>query len=250
MSGNESRMHQGGGSTPVPDPTILTTAALTREIASLTALVTARMDGFDRAHQDLISSISTQVEHLKELHQSKIDGERDQLRSRLDGMDKATELLQSLAVELGKRTEEKIDALRNIHEEKFASIQVQFRERDVRAEQTQKESKSGLETALIAAKEAVAEQNRSSALSIAKSETATMKQIDQLGVQIATSSSSANDKIADVKDRLNRIEGNATGSEKTRSVETAQHQWGISTVISVLAILISCAVLVFNAMHK
>jgi hypothetical protein len=208
------------------------------------------MDGFDRAHQDLISSISTQVEHLKELHQSKIDGERDQLRSRLDGMDKATELLQSLAVELGKRTEEKIDALRNIHEEKFASIQVQFRERDVRAEQTQKESKSGLETALIAAKEAVAEQNRSSALSIAKSETATMKQIDQLGVQIATSSSSANDKIADVKDRLNRIEGNATGSEKTRSVETAQHQWGISTVISVLAILISCAVLVFNAMHK
>src|SRR4030095_3859037 len=58
---------------------------------------------------------------------------------------------------------------------------------------------------------AVGEQNKSSALAIAKSEAATTKQIDQLSVLIQTMTKAFDDKISDLKDRFNRLEGHGTG---------------------------------------
>src|SRR5665213_4442028 len=59
-------------------------------------------------------------------------------------------------------------------------IEIQFAERDKRADQAAKDSKSAVDAAFAAAKEAVSEQNKSSALAISKSETATTKQIDSI----------------------------------------------------------------------
>jgi len=112
------------GSTPIPDPTLLTTEALTREIAG-----------------------------LKELLFQKIDAQRD------------------------------------VQNEKFTAIQTQFKERDTRSDQTAKDNKSAIDAAFNAAKEAVS-----------KSEGTTVKQIDQF-----------DGKINDVKDRLTRIEGKGAG---------------------------------------
>jgi hypothetical protein len=68
------KMHEGDGSTPVPDPTLLTTAALTREIAALKELVATRLDAMDKAmtlFNENITRVPTdtdkQIRHLKEL---------------------------------------------------------------------------------------------------------------------------------------------------------------------------------------
>jgi hypothetical protein len=185
---------------PVPDPSLLTTQALQREIFSLRELLEVKLKGSDGSNAAVRTIIET----------------------RLDGMDKAIKLLQDTADKFPARIDEKIIALKEVHEEKFlallethtekfTSIQLQFRERDVRSEQSSKDSKVAVDAALQAAKEAVGEQNKSSALAIAKSETATTKQIDQLAGLIQTMTKGFDDKFGDVKDRINRMEGKGVG---------------------------------------
>jgi hypothetical protein len=125
---------------------------------------------------------------------------------RLAAMDKAVALLQA--------TVDKSPSVAEMyakHEQMFANIQTQFQERDIRTEQTARDSKVAVDAALQAAKEAVGEQNKSSALAIAKSEASTTKQIDQIGVTIATMEKGFDDKIGDMKDRLTLIEGHTKG---------------------------------------
>jgi hypothetical protein len=91
-----------GESTPRPDPTILTTQQLLREV-SMT---------------------------------------RDVIETRLSGMDKAIELLQVATDKLPDKIHQATARLQELHEEKFRSIQVQFEERDTRANQTTQIAKS------------------------------------------------------------------------------------------------------------
>lgn len=204
----EAKPPREDGLIPVPDPTRLTTEQLQREIFGLRELLEVKL-GEASSAVDLVRKI---------------------IETRLDGMDEAIRLLQDTADKFHDRfpvrIDEKIAALREVneqrfnavtatHEEKFSSIQTQFRERDVRTEQSSKDSKVAVDAALQAAKEAVGEQNKSSALAIAKSETATTKQIDQLGMLIQTMTKGFDDKIVDVKDRVTRIEGTGSGVSAT-----------------------------------
>jgi len=174
---------------PVPDPTRLTTEQLTREIAALRE-----------------SGGAAQLA-LREI-----------IETRLVGNDRAIRLLQDAADKFPAWVDEKIVALKDVHAqrfvalndtfaEKFASIQTQFSERDVRTEQAAGAVKIAVDAALQAQKEAVGEQNKSSALAIAKSETSTTKQIDQLATSIQQMTKAFDDKVVDVKDRLTRLEG-------------------------------------------
>lgn len=104
-----------------------------------------------------------------------------------------------------------VNALQNLHDEKFVSIQTQFRERDTRAEQTAKDNKTSIDAALQAAKEAVSEQNKSNTLAIDKSEAAFTKQIDQIGTLIATTKEAIDGQINDMKTRLTTIESHGSG---------------------------------------
>jgi rubrerythrin len=201
------------GSVPLPDPTVLTTENLRREIDNLTKLIDARLDGMDKAviiFQDSLTRVPTdtdkQVGHLREL------------------------LLSELA------------KVSQMHEEKFRSIGVQFTERDVRTEQTSRDSKVAVDAALQAAKEAVGEQNKSSALAIAKSEAATTKQIDQLGVLISNTTAGLNDKIEDIKARLTLIEGKDSGGA-TRSQSTLAM---MSIAVAAVAAFISIAAILYS----
>ncbi len=80
-------------------------------------------------------------------------------------------------------------------EEKFRSIQLQFRERDVREERSSKDSKLAVDAALQAAEKAVA-----------KSEQSTMKQIE------ATDA-----RVDDVRVRLTTVEAKAEGQGRIYS---------------------------------
>jgi hypothetical protein len=201
------------GSVPLPDPTLLTTENLRREIANLSLLIDARLDGMDKAvviFQDSLTRVPTdtdkQVSHLRELVLSELT-----------------------RVSL-------------VHEEKFRSIGVQFTERDVRTEQTSRDSKVAVDAALQAAKEAVGEQNKSSALAIAKSEAATTKQIDQLGVLISNTTAGLNDKIEDIKARLTLIEGKDSGGASRSQATLAM----LSIAVAAVAAFISIAAILYS----
>ena len=202
MADSEPRRQDAQGENiPVPDPSLATTRQLHREILALRELLEVKLD-----------SSTEDAELIRKI-----------IETRLDGMDLAIRLLQDTADRFPARIDEKIASLREVqdqktealgakHSEKFSSIQTQFRERDVRTDQVSKDSKVAVDAALQAAKEAVGEQNKSSALAIAKSEAATAKQIDQLGVLFQQTTKAFDDKIGDLKDRLTRIEGGRTGA--------------------------------------
>ena len=226
----ERQMPRSDSRVPNPDPTLRTVEQLLREIAN-----------------------------AREFLESKIAGLRDNIETRLAGMDRAIDLLQTIADRGPALTDEKVAQLRLLHEEKFDSISVQFQERDTRTEQTAAGVKIAVDAALQAAKEAVAEQNRSFALATGKSETATMKQIDALGLAIQNANKTLDDKIADMKERLTRIEGMDLGASKRdmTAVSTQSLQHGsnqnmialIAAAIGSLGVFVAVAALIYAVMH-
>lgn len=166
---------------PVPDPTLLTTQQLIRENQWL----------------------------------------REVIEARLDGMDKAIELLRVSTDKYPADMDSKVEHLESLHDEKFRSIESQFRERDVRTEQTSRDAKTAVDAALQAAKEAVGKQNDSFMAATEKSEAATTKQIDQLQRLLDTNQKATDDKITDVKDRITKIEGQASGAAGSWAVIVA-----------------------------
>ncbi len=205
------------GSVPVPDPTVLTTASLLREIGSLRELLLARITALENAvalaHENLVrvpTETDKAIDHLREVVFQRFDVEK----------------------------------------QKFIGIQTQFEERDTRVEQTATAYKEALGAALQAQKEAVGKQNDNFSLSIAKSETATNKQIDQLGQLQAASAQAANEKIDDLKQRITLLEGQDRG--KSTAV-VAQHAatwnaaniWGIALGIIGTLIISGSLILAF-----
>jgi hypothetical protein len=212
MAQSEFKHDDGRPSIPVPDPTLRTTEHLLREIAGLKELVFTRIDGMDKAiklfNQNITrvpTDVDKQISHLKELHNDRFTSFNNALKDNM-----------------------------SLHDEKFRSIQVQFNERDVRTEQTSRDSKVAVDAALQAAKEAVAEQNRSSALAIAKSETSTVKQIDQQGMLLQTATGALNDKIDDIKNRLTTIEGRTVGITSADRKHEVGSSFNLAMVVAAL----------------
>jgi hypothetical protein len=168
------------GSVPVPDPTLLTTQQLYRELGS-----------------------------LNEKTQSDIRSLRDVIETRLNEADKATTLIgDRIAGIVGSdEIDRRVLHLKEFMEEKFSSVDRQFDERDVRTEQAAIATKIAVDAALQAQKEAAGAQNESNAAAITKSEAATVKQIDGIMALLNSNVTATNDKIADLKGRLDRGEG-------------------------------------------
>jgi hypothetical protein len=204
--------------TPHPDPTLLTTAQLNAGLLGL----------------------------------------RELIETRLDGMDRATELLHQNITVVPTEIDRQVGHLTALSEEKFASIQKQFDERDVRAraaELAQKEAAAAqnsaasiaVTAALQAQKEAAAAQNDANAAAITKSEAATNKTIDGI-LQLLTSNTKAiDDKFAIINERLNRNEGSVRGGSDQRN-EARQGQMAWVAVGSLVFAVIS-GLVGFNLSH-
>jgi hypothetical protein len=187
-----------GDTFPRPDPTVLTTDQLRREIAAL----------------------------------------REIIETRMQGMDRATQLLQATTNRIPSDVDTKVDHLKTLHEEKFHSIEIQFHERDVRAEQTSRDTKTAVDAALQAAKEAVGAQTQASDRAIAKSETATTKQIDQITQLIQSNAVAQDAKISDLKDRLLLIEGRGSGFASSWVIVLGA-LGGIGTIAGLIALVMA-----------
>lgn len=170
----------------VSDPSPLTTAALWREI-----------------------------QHLKELFETKIDG-----------IEKAIAVAHQDAVRVPTEIQLQVSNLRELHDEKFASVEARFDERDKRFEQEAENSKVAVAAAFNASKEAVA-----------KSEVGFAKQIDGLTEMFRTSVKALESKNDDVKDRLTRLEGRAEGTKETKTEHTDSNKYVIAVVGLILTLL-------------
>ncbi len=198
-----------GGLVPRPDPTVLTTEQLVREIANLRAIIETRLDANDKA-TDLI---------------------QQEISRRLDT--------------LARFRESEVDALRLLHEEKLRSVgqrlgdfadevSVRFAERDTRSEREARDNKIAVDAAFAAAKEAVAENNKASETATGKSEAGFTKQIDQLTLLIETRAKASDDKIDDIKSQLANSQGRGQGIAEFKTQQLAVAAIIITVIVSVI----------------
>lgn len=140
--------------------------------------------------------------------------------------------------------ESKLDKASELRNEKFDSIETQFNLIERQRVEQKKDTKDAVDAALIAQKEAVQEQTIASGLSIAKSETATAKQLDQLAstvtVAIGGVTQSLNEmkdnfnvSISDLKERIGKIESNKVGATEQRA-HSQQNITGVQAIIGII----------------
>ena len=243
-----SRTPWAGGSVPVPDPTLLTTQQLIREIQSLREILEAKIAGNSNRIDNLERLFVEKIHCVEEQYGERFKGiqlQFDERDTRTEQTTRDSRVAIDAALQAAKEAAasgvEKTAHLQTLHDEKFRSIAVQFLERDVRTEQTSRDSKVAVDAALQAAKEAVGEQNRSSALAIAKSETATVKQIDQMQVLLQTATAGLESKISDLKDRMTGLESSIRGQGEQR-VETRDLQTNVVGIVGlVIGIVVGLA---------
>jgi hypothetical protein len=194
-------MHSEGGVTkPDPDPTVLTTAQLVREISTLKESAQASLVGTEK-------SLTARIEGIEKAIQV---AHHDAVRIPTLLQD-AIENLRKLVWERFDTADQKIKGMEALSGERLSAIQQRFKERDVRVKQTAKTGGEALRAALQAAKEAVAAQQTSNSEAISKSEQATKEQIAALGTTIAQNTKASDGAINDLKSRLDRLEGQGTG---------------------------------------
>jgi hypothetical protein len=199
--------------TPRPDPTLLTTQQLLRELASLREILDTRLDAMDRASIVLSetvnrtpTAIQTAIANLKEVYDERFNSIQSQLS------DKGTTV-----------------------DERFRSVAQQFSERDVRTDQAATASANALAAALQAAKEAVFEQSQAAGRAAEKTELSFTKQIDQIGLRIDTVIKGYDDRLTELKERIDRGEGADTGATGQRQ----ETRLNTGTMVSIILLAIS-----------
>lgn len=191
---------------PILDPTDRTIEHLYREIAALKEIAFTRLECVDERVERVTKDLEARPDAIKEA----IQHLKDMLGARMNGMDV-------------------------LREQKFSEVQMQFRERDLQ-----------VTAALNAAKELASQINSSSEMAITKSEAAFIKQFDSLRTIIDNQDKADDVKFADMKDRLNRIEGRDLGKIDTER----SHRDNTSLYIAILAAIIGAIGLFIANYHK
>jgi hypothetical protein len=172
-----------GDLVPRPDPTALTTAQLRRELSMLRELMEANLDG---------------------------------IKSRIDSMDKASELLHANLERvvrphdiesLRELTMSRIDRSEAVSTEKFGRVEMQFVELDKRTSQLKTASDTAIQAAMAAAEKAVGENNRSFSAAVTKSENTTGESLKNLDSLFKTEIRAITDKVVSLASRQDRSDG-------------------------------------------
>lgn len=161
------------------------------------------------------------------------------IETRFEAIDKATVLQHADTVRVPTLVDKATSALRDVLEqtmhthaainqgrlerliaetaEKFAKVDVMFSENNKREHDLSVARELALTNALNAAKEAVSEQNKANTTAIAKSENSVAEQLKQMQTTNDQASRATNEKIDDLKSRLDRGEGTAAGGGNART---------------------------------
>jgi hypothetical protein len=258
---------------PIPDPTTLTTEAVERatgvfrrELQALRETIETRLAAADHERELLWTELHSWPDQLQKVlddRRREFAGDLESARllivQRLDGMDKAIELAASELSKLADFSRKECE--RRAHAEReYVMSQVE----NVRAVMTEKftavdgrfgESKVAVDAAFAAAKEAVAEQNKSNAREIGKSEAATKEQLASLSRVTDAGIAGLSDKITDARDRITAIENLTQGIREAtvehREVRNEQRlsQGALVSLIAVLLVVVGTVVSVISIAH-
>ena len=209
-----------GLSRPNPDPTLLTTKLVMREIASVRELLEAKISEINKViviykeewHRTL-TELSAMAECQAQVTTKHFDYIDERYLEHKSSNEKSIEELKSYIRINVDGLKNVVDAIKTYHGESLEVVTHRFEilERDI--DRRSADNKVAVDNAFLAAKEAVTEQNKSNNLAISKSEVAFADQIRQLGVNIQTMNNAVTDKIDDVKDRINVLERTTKASE-------------------------------------
>lgn len=222
---------------PNPDPSIVTAVAIDRAVENAERVISARIDGMAKAvevFQSDLTRVPTQLDRAiiseravleskfhelaaiaeanKELAAAKRDGIVGIIEQRLDGMDKAIQLLQTFTDKQPQFVREQVMHLRELHEAGFESIKTQFMLLKQATEQLDLANKTAIAAALQAQKESAGETQKSSQTAIAKSENSTSEAIKALTTAFNAAITAVTDRINELKGRMDRGEGK-TGAQ-------------------------------------
>jgi hypothetical protein len=202
-----------GGSRPVPDPTVLTTDAVNQAIA---------------------------------VTKDYTDGKIAVLEERLRGIDKATTLLNEEVNRVPSKLTLAVEQVYVVTGEKFASVDKQFKERDIRAEREARDNKVAVDAAFAAQKEAAAKQDEANAKAIDKSEKATAETIktnQDATIQRLAELTKSQDEMKIALSRLETSKLNATESRTEQRASTGAvtgYIFGaVASVVAVAALLVT-----------
>ncbi len=213
---------QSGGLVPIPDPTVLTTQAMLREVAVLKEMMEVRFAATDR--------VISGIEERSNRHTADIESASKHIR----------ELMLS---EMGR--------IKVVTDEVFQRIDVQFIERDKRTEQLALASSTAIAAALQAAKEAVGAQNTSNSIAIAKSETSTFESLRQLRELFLSEIKAINEKVSALNSRVDRGEGKGTGIiERQESARASSGQLIAIISVAISAVVAAVAIVVAVLSHR
>jgi hypothetical protein len=150
---------------------------------------------------------------------------RELLESRITGIEKSIEVAHNDLVRVPTDVQKQVGNLKELHDEKFRSIQVQFEERDTRTEQKDRDTKIAIDAAF-----------QSASTAVAKSETVTSKQIDQLITLIQTETRALGGQINDLKERMTRFESLGIGEKGGRASQQQMITWILMIVVALISI--------------
>lgn len=220
---------------PIPDPSTLTIELLRRELSALREIIETRLTAMDQA-------TALQAVGLKNLIDS--------------GIDSRAHLIADIDRQMSAQREYlvgRIEQIMAVGTERFDSINNRFDDRDERIRTIAAHSREALESAIKSAADAVAEQNRANNLAVGKSEVATQKQIDSLITNMGTSIKSLEDKISDLRTRLDSGEGIGQGQATAKiekRADTGQVLAVIGSLVGGVILLIGIITLVLRVTGK
>lgn len=192
-----------------------------------------------------MAAMQEAVKNLREIFAADIKG----LETRLAAIDKATELFTENLSRVPTDTDKQVGHLKELHDERFASvakelvalsdgIAKQFAERDVRTDAAAIGTAKAVDAALQAQKEAAGSTNDANKEAIAKSEANTTKLIDGINTLLASNVKATDEKINDLKGRLDRGEGITRGGQEQRTEKRAD----TGTLLAIGALAVSVLV--------
>lgn len=171
-----------------------------------------------------------------------IDGQLQVRDERLSGIDRATELRLTGITDIPNQIQAAINHLASLVDERFASVQTQFLERDTRSERESRDNKVAVDAAFAAQKEAAAKQDEANAKAIDKSEKATTETI-KTNQELSRATTDALTKSLDeVKLAVSRIESSKLGGSATVA--------GASTILGFVLTAVIIGVAIFAALRK
>lgn len=275
-------------------------AELDREIGSLREVLTTRLNALDQATVLVAEKLEAQRDVLRKDIDGQIIAQREVLETRLSAMDKATELLAATVGRVPSETDKSVGGLRELLgaridgmdiatkllaatvdtiptdvdravsaaseliKQQVRNVQDVANEKFLAIDGTFASNALALTAALAAQKEAAAEQNKSNTLAITKSEQATKETISANAAQTATGLGSQAATIADIKERVVRIESMGVGSRQAvtenradntysqadRIAQAAQARAAISIGVAAFSALIAiAAIITIIALH-